>query len=103
MRFMALYENERYWRGASEFYFALEKLGIDYRLYELPEYPKRIALNPEDPLPRHVMSSEEVYYWAESILNDLRGKPPSEYLDYVKERCLALKRWAEKGYLVHVI
>jgi len=89
MKFLALYEGERAWLGSSDFYFALGKLGIDYRLYELP-HP-------------YVLSAYEVMYYSESILNDLIGKEPSEYLDYVKQRCLALKSWAQKGYIIHVV
>lgn len=89
MKFLALFEGERAWLGSSEFYFALGKLGINYRLYELP-----------CPI---VLSAEEVLFYAESVLNDLRGKAPSEYLDYVKHRCIALKGWAERGYIVHVV
>lgn len=89
MRFLGLYEAERSWLGSSELYRALGKLGIDYRLYELP-------------VP-YILSADEVLYYVESILQDIRGKPESIYLDYVKDRCYALRRWAEAGYIVHVL
>jgi hypothetical protein len=86
---MGLYENERVWIGSSEFYRSLQVLGIDVRLYELP-------------VP-FILNAEELQYYVESILADLKGKPQSEYLDYITQRCLALKRWAERGYIVHVL
>ena len=89
MIFTTLYENERGWVGSSSFYEALGRLGIDYRLYELP-------------VP-YVLSADELNFYVESILNDLRGKCPSVFLDYVLERCKALKNWAAKGYIVHVV
>lgn len=94
MKFLALYEGERAWIGATELYSALGKLGIDYRLYELPShYPDG----------RYVLKAEELNIYTESILNDLKGKPHTEQYEYVKQRCEALKRWAEKGYIVHVL
>ena len=89
MEFLALFEGERAWLGSTEFYVALGKLGIDYHLYELP-------------CP-YILSAEELAYYTESILNDLKGKQPSEYLDYVKQRCKALQSWADRGYIVHVV
>lgn len=89
MIFMGLYEGERCWLGSSEFYNALGRLGIDYRLYELPT--------------PYVISADELNYYVESILNDIRGLPPSDYLDYIMVRCTSLKRWADKGFIVHVM
>lgn len=89
MRFLGFYEGERAWIGSASFYDTLGKLGIDFRLYELP-------------CP-YVLSADEILFYTESILNDIRDQPSSEYKDYVKERCQALQRWAERGYIVHVL
>lgn len=94
MKFLALYEGERAWLGSQELYATLGKLGIDYRLYELPRCSNG---------GHFVFNADEIMYYTESILNDIREQPASEYKSYVKDRCLALRRWAERGYIVHVV
>ena len=89
MKFFGLYEGERTWLGSRQILYAMDRLGIDHSLYELPS--------------PYILNAEELHYYVQSILNELRGKPNNEYYDYVMQRCEALKRWADKGYIVHVL
>ncbi|BCS54091.1 hypothetical protein GSbR_41740 [Geobacter sp. SVR] len=87
MRF--LLDNERAWVGASQFYVALDKLGISPTLYALP-------------IP-YIFSADELQYYLDSLENELRGKPRNDYYSYVKERCVKLSEWASRGVIVHVV
>lgn len=88
MRF--LYESERAWIGAGSFERALKLLGVPIELYKL-EIPG-------------VYSPEEIDLWLDSLENDLRetNLKGTEAYAYLENIILALRRWTERGYVIHV-
>ena len=83
-----LLEGERGFLGASSLYEKIAKLNINPILYELP-------------IP-FIFSPEDVFFWTDSLLNEVRGCKYSEDVQYVERVCKSLRNWASKGYVVHI-
>lgn len=84
-----LLDQERAYCGASALFQKMERLEIDPVLYELP--------------PHYIFSPETLHYYLDSVLNELRGKPQNEDYFYVQRVCESLRKWADRGLIVHVI
>ncbi len=87
MRF--LLENERAYVGASTLCEKLSRLGISPALYELPS--------------PYISKPEEVLYWTDSLLNEVKNIPICEEVQYIVKVCNALQKWALRGYIIHVV
>lgn len=83
-----LLENERGYAGASTLYDKLTRLGINPVLYELPQ--------------PYIFKPEEIIFWTDSLLNELRGMKLTEEVQYIQRVCAALRKWADNGHIVHV-
>lgn len=83
-----LLEGERGYLGVSTLYDKLAKLNINPTLYALP-------------VP-FIFKPEEVVYWTDSLLNEVRGCKYCEEVQYIERVCKALRNWASKGYVVHI-
>lgn len=83
-----LLDGERGYLGASTLYEKMGRININPALYELP-------------IP-FIFKPEEVFYWTDSLLNELRGMKYCEEVQYIERVCKALRGWAGKGYVVHI-
>lgn len=84
-----LLENERAYIGASNLFSKLKRLGVPIAPYEIPT--------------PFIFKAEELEFYAESLLNELRGKPKTDEYYEVKRICKGLLKWAENGFICHVM
>lgn len=83
-----LLENERGYAGAATLYEKLARLKINPTLYELPQ--------------PYIFKPDEVLFWTDSLLNELRGLKVTEEVQYIQRVCSALRKWANDGHIIHV-
>ena len=84
-----LLDNERAYLGANTLYQKLRTIHINPDLYELPR--------------PYIFKPDEVLYWTDSMLNEIRGKKFCEEVQYIQRVCSSLRKWARDGHVVHVM